>query len=207
MAIPINFIIARENAASLRKKMDVFASYFFSYFDARELHVFDNLTSVLLSIIHPYARYAYHYYDDEFIDLPNVLDQSISWLHTQRNYNIDEIREAKKILDDASEDWYVAHKLMYKLLNTKPYHLSEKHWIKSYVKDALSRYHNVIDIYNSAWPISDINTEEKMLHEMNEGGFVELDDAIASVAGLTKEQWLEIVANRDKNDDWKGELN
>ena len=121
--------------------------------------------------------------------LTTVVDLSLRWAITSTPPRIDALRDARSILGAASAEWASAWTSLAWLVKDWGLERTLSDAINDSATMAEAERLRVDATLAERWPVVSEEEEQESLAAMKNGAFVELDEAFAGLAGVTKEVW------------------
>jgi hypothetical protein len=182
--IPLVIRVAREQAASFRRCVEM-------VIEAREsspLGASEYEASEILEDMWFRDRRS----GDEFPKL--AVERALQWACREAPPPPAVLREARAMLEGVVNDWTEAILMLDQHFRRLS---AEYHWPRGFHRlktAALAEQRRVMMLLRESWPVGSEEEEQRALADLKEGKGVELDDAFAEIAGVSKEEWLRRVA-------------
>lgn len=181
MQIPFAILKAKERAANFGRRVDLFRSLYreSSQEAGEELH----------RVLEEFGCSNTGGWQQGWHSLMTVVDLALQWAITLVPPPIDALREARRVIESASAEWANAWTSLAYFVKDWRLEPSFSEQINDSVTMAQAEWTRVAVTLEERWPVVNEKEEQKIVAGRKGGAFVELDDAFAHLAGVTKEAW------------------
>jgi hypothetical protein len=131
------------------------------------------------------------------LDTPLItLEWALAWANRNPPPPVHVLREARAVLQQAAEDWARSFLLVQEMSKRPVEHYPQRwpEWLAEITRGVAAEKRRIDLILEESWPVSEEETEQQALAELKSGQGLELDDAFAQIAGVSKDEWERRVA-------------
>lgn len=181
MNIPYAIPKAKEQAANFGRRVELFRSLYRepSPEAGEELH----------RVLEEFGCSNTAGWQQGWHSLTTVVDLALRWAITLAPPPIDALREARTSLEAASAEWANAWGTLAWFVKDWRLEPSLSGPTNDSATMAQAEWVRVAATLEERWPVVNEKEEREIVAKRKDGAFVELDDAFAHLAGVTKEAW------------------